>query len=97
MIMGRTLAFLCLVLAPALPAAAEYKPGELELAPEGKIECSWSKLKNKEYALCQERKKFFGKMTEEERKKYNEGVLKRRTERRLQRIERAIPGVPVGQ
>lgn len=77
-------------------AFAEYKPDPLEPAPD-RIECSWSKLKEQELRLCQERKRYFDKMTPEEKKKYNEEVEKRRTDARLKRIERVIPGIPQSQ
>jgi hypothetical protein len=61
------------------------------------VECSWSKLKSEEYKTCHEKKKFFDKMTKEEKSKYNEEVEKRRADTRMKRLERVIPGIPVGQ
>jgi hypothetical protein len=36
-------------------------------------------------------------MTKEEKSKYNEEVEKRRADTRMKRLERVIPGIPVGQ
>jgi hypothetical protein len=81
---------------PCAVTAGEYEPDELEYAPEVPVDCSWSKLSAAEYKNCQLKKAFFEKMSAEERKNYNARVKSRRLERRIERIERVIPGVPVG-
>lgn len=58
-------------------AAAQYKPPPDELVPTEKIVCEWSKMPTEEYKQCVARKKYYGKMSPEEKKKQNEEVLER--------------------
>lgn len=68
--------------------AEEYRPQPLERAPEGEVECSWSKLTKEEYDECLQRKRFFNGMSTEEKQQYNAAVDKRILEQRIRRLER---------
>lgn len=82
------LSFLTLFTAtPLLAADSKFQPDPLEVAPEGSIQCSWSKLKRDEYQNCLDKKRFFDGMKPEEKEKYNEEVEKRLTEERIRQLE----------
>ena len=79
-----------LLTAGSIAAQDKFVPDPLEPAPEDKVECDWSKLKKEEYAVCQDKKAFFAKMSPEEKKAYNERVRKDRIEARLNDLERRV-------
>ena len=68
--------------------AESYQPHPLELAPEEGVNCSWSTMRMKQYDTCMKRKKFFEKMTPEEKVKYNEAVRERELQQLKDRVRR---------
>lgn len=84
----RALHLLGVILFVSVVSAQEaYTPDPLEAAPEGSVQCSWSKLKRDEYQTCLKRKRFFDAMKPEEKEEYNKGVEKRRLEQRVRQLE----------
>ena len=65
----------------------KFQPDPLEFAPEPPIQCSWSQMKSEEFKTCLERKRFFEKMSAEEKKQFNAEVETRRKKVTV-RIER---------
>jgi hypothetical protein len=77
-----------LLLTSSLSFAEPYTPGPLELAPLEKIKCPWSKLNSQQYKECLKRKKYFNSMSEEDKKKFNDEVKKRRLQEQVDTIDR---------
>jgi hypothetical protein len=73
---------------PLFAADSKYQPDPLEPAPEGSVQCSWSKMQRDEYQNCLGKKRFFDGMKPEEKEKYNKEVEKRQTEERIRQLER---------
>lgn len=77
-----------MLLASSLSFADPYTPEPLELAPLGEVKCPWSKLNAQQYKKCLKRKKYFDSMSEEDKKKFNEEVEKRRLQAQVDAIDR---------